>query len=601
MEGFSIIMPTYNQAHFIRRAILSVWEQTYTCWELIIINDGSTDNTERYIQDFLRNPKIRYLKNEVNQGIGYSINRGLEIAQYDLIAYLPSDDYYYKDHLLIHKKEYDHNLDLFLTFTKAFSKIEDSFVSQNRINAQRSEICNLFYNSSLQLVQTVHRKTSEKWEICNDMISKDYYKMYWSKLVMSGDFKPINLLTCCWSIRSCKERIQKEEIYLLERKFLLENVDKYQKDGETCDVANSLKTPLKILLVGELSHNPDRILALKDAGCDLFGLWIDKPLWSNIGPIVGITDISLTEWQSEIKRIRPDIIYGLLNYMSVPLAHEVLMNTKEIPFVWHFKEGPYVCQHRNMWDKLIDLYTLSDGQIYINEECQAWFEQYMPCSNKETSFILDGDLPSDKYLNNNFSSKLSKTDGEIHILSSGRLVGLSLNDINYLCQQKIHIHSYGSNSPLVYCAQQVNPTYFHVHGYCSPKDWVTEYSQYDAGLSHCFQSKNYNELVRMSWDDLNIPAKISTFAIAGLPMIQRNNFGHIVATQRIADTLDCNISFGSLEELAEILRNTKKMAELTHHIMKQRDLFVFDTHVSALMDFFRAIIKIKELHQNASI
>lgn len=41
------------------------------------------------------------------------------------------------------------------------------------------------------------------------------------------------------------------------------------------------------------------------------------------------------------KKIKPDIIYGLLNYMSVPLAHEVLMNTKEIPFVWHFKEGPY--------------------------------------------------------------------------------------------------------------------------------------------------------------------------------------------------------------------------------------------------------------------
>lgn len=296
------------------------------------------------------------------------------------------------------------------------------------------------------------------------------------------------------------------------------------------------------------------------------------------------------------KKIKPDIIYGLLNYMSVPLAHEVLMNTKEIPFVWHFKEGPYVCQYRNLWDKLMDLYTLSDGRIYINEECQAWFEQYISCPNRETSFILDGDLPSGKYLNNNFCSKLSKTDGEIHILNSGRLVGLSLRDINYLCQQKIHIHSYGSNSPLVHCAQQANPTYFHVHGYCSPKDWVTEYSQYDAGLSHCFLSKNYNELVRTSWDDLNIPAKMNTFAIAGLPMIQRNNSGHIVATQRIADTFDCNISFSTLEELVETLRNTKRMAELTHHIMKERELFVFDTYVPALMDFFKVIIKMKELH-----
>ena len=117
MEGFSIIMPTYNQAHFIRRAILSVLEQTYKCWELIIIDDGCTDSTERYIQDFLGNSQIRYLRNEVNQGIGYSINRGLEVAKYDLIAYLPSDDYYYKDHLLIQ-----------FCFMKESSILEDAFV-----------------------------------------------------------------------------------------------------------------------------------------------------------------------------------------------------------------------------------------------------------------------------------------------------------------------------------------------------------------------------------------------------------------------------------------------------------------------------------------
>lgn len=136
-------------------------------------------------------------------------------------------------------------------------------------------------------------------------------------------------------------------------------------------------------------------------------LWVEKPLWSNIGPIAGITDISLTEWQSEIKNKAGYYIW-IIKLYECTLAHEVLMNTKEIPFVWHFKEGPYVCQYRNLWDKLMDLYTLSDGQIYINEECQSWFEQYIPYPNRETSFILDGDLPSGKYLNNNFCSKIIK-------------------------------------------------------------------------------------------------------------------------------------------------------------------------------------------------
>ena len=58
---FSIIMPTYNQASFIRRAILSLQKQTYPYWELIIINDGSTDNTELLF--ILNNGRILYLKN----------------------------------------------------------------------------------------------------------------------------------------------------------------------------------------------------------------------------------------------------------------------------------------------------------------------------------------------------------------------------------------------------------------------------------------------------------------------------------------------------------------------------------------------------------
>lgn len=582
-------MPTYNQSHFIRRAINSVLVQTYPCWELIIVNDGCKDDTEEYVLDFLENPQIIYLKNKTNQGIGYSINRGLAIAKYELIAYLPSDDYFYKDHLLIHYKEYSMNQNLILTFTKAYSRIEDSFMNQNHINAQRCEIGNLCYNTPLQLVQTVHRNIPEKWSTEN-ISSKDFFKMYWEKLVTLGRFKPINKLSCCWSIH---EPITKADINFQEESHLMVSIVECQEDVNVYDIKPSRNESMKILLVGELSHNPDRILALKNAGCELFGLWTNKPLWSNIGPITGITDLSLNEWRSEIKRIKPDIIYGLLNYMSVPLAHEILMKNREIPFVWHFKEGPYICQYRNMWNKLIDLYRFSDGQIYINNECKAWFKQYVPCFNEETTLILDGDLPSGKIINNKFAPKLSQIDGEVHILNSGRLIGLSLNDVNFLCEHKMHIHSYGFKSALVSYAHHLNPEYFHIHGYCTSENWVTEFSKYDAGLLHCFYSKNHNELVRASWDDLNIPAKISTFAIAGLPMIQRNNSEHIVATQRITENLHCGVTFDNLEDLCFRLKNTATMIELTSNIIKQRRFFVFDTYVSTLIDFFTKIISMK--------
>lgn len=91
---FSVIMPTYNQASFIRRAILSLQRQTYPNWELIIINDGCTDDTEMFISDFLNDERIVYIKNESNKGLGHALNQGLDVAKYEYIAYLPSDDYY---------------------------------------------------------------------------------------------------------------------------------------------------------------------------------------------------------------------------------------------------------------------------------------------------------------------------------------------------------------------------------------------------------------------------------------------------------------------------------------------------------------------------
>ena len=74
-NGFSVIMPTYNQASFIRRAIISLQKQTYNHWELIIVNDGSTDETDFFIADYLSDNRILYEKNDTNQGLGKAINK----------------------------------------------------------------------------------------------------------------------------------------------------------------------------------------------------------------------------------------------------------------------------------------------------------------------------------------------------------------------------------------------------------------------------------------------------------------------------------------------------------------------------------------------
>ena len=87
----SIIMPSYNTANFISDTIRSVIEQTYEIWELIIVDDCSTDNSELVITSF-SDSRIRYLKNEKNSGAAVSRNRALRVAKGKWIAFLDSDD-----------------------------------------------------------------------------------------------------------------------------------------------------------------------------------------------------------------------------------------------------------------------------------------------------------------------------------------------------------------------------------------------------------------------------------------------------------------------------------------------------------------------------
>lgn len=88
---FSIIVPTYNREKYLYKCINSVLDQTYDKFELIIIDDGSTDNTEKLVKKY-HDKRISYFKND-NNGIGYSRNFGIDKAKGDYIFFLDSDDY----------------------------------------------------------------------------------------------------------------------------------------------------------------------------------------------------------------------------------------------------------------------------------------------------------------------------------------------------------------------------------------------------------------------------------------------------------------------------------------------------------------------------
>ena len=89
----SILMATYNRAGFIGPAIESVRKQTFQDWELIIADDGSTDDTEKVVKEWQKKEaRIVYTQSETNQGISKNYNRGLLLAKGECVAMIDDDD-----------------------------------------------------------------------------------------------------------------------------------------------------------------------------------------------------------------------------------------------------------------------------------------------------------------------------------------------------------------------------------------------------------------------------------------------------------------------------------------------------------------------------
>lgn len=97
MPQFSVIIPVYNKEKFIENTLKSVLQQSFTDFELILVNDGSTDQSETIIKSFT-DPRIRYFSKE-NGGVSTARNLGIEMAKATYITFIDADDYWYPNFL----------------------------------------------------------------------------------------------------------------------------------------------------------------------------------------------------------------------------------------------------------------------------------------------------------------------------------------------------------------------------------------------------------------------------------------------------------------------------------------------------------------------
>ena len=602
VPAISILMPTFDQAAFLPRALTSLLAEDFADWELIVVDDGSTDATGALL-DAIADPRIVVLRHDENRGLGAALNTALDAARAPLIAYLPSDDQFFTGHLA--------------SLAAALAAAPDAVIAvagvrhhYNRTAPGRIE------GEPLQLVQTMHRRTADRWVERAECTTDDLDAMLWNALRRHGGEVATGAVTCEWVdhpaqrhkvIRAPDGGINPYRLrYRVAAPLRFRSTtgldvdevarfDRYRRRPPAAAAADQLK----ILLVGELAYNPERILALAERGHRLFGLWTDTPAWFNwIGPLPfgHVEDLPADDWQAAVARVQPDVIYALLNWQTVPFARAIQRANPGIPFVWHFKEGPWICIEKGMWGDLLDLYLEADGRIYSSAEMRDWFAATDPrLAGGRPELILDGDLPKADVLRDSPTPLLSAQDGEIHTVVPGRPIGLHPETVAELAAGGVHLHFYGDFIHDMWKAWIVRTRglagrFLHIHGTVHQEDWVAEFSRYDAGWLHFFASQNDGDIRRANWDDLNLPARMATLAVCGLPMLQRDNADHIVATQTIVRDGGLGFFFDDMAGLAEQLHDRDAVAAVRTRVWAARHDFTFDAHADRLVAFFRSTI-----------
>jgi hypothetical protein len=599
----SVIMPTYRQAAFVGRAVASLIAQHEDRWELVVVDDGSPDETADALAPFLADPRVRYLRFERNRGLGRALNAGLQAARAALVAYLPSDDVWYANHLSTLLTTLAEN-------PSAVMAVAGVRHSYNRYAERQVP------GEPFQLVQAVHLRTPDRWLEREELTTDDLGRMLWHALLKRGPAVFTDRITCEWVDHPAQRH-----------KLLREPVGGINPYREWCEVREPLRvhtttgnlidepgrfarfrdrleTPaaadgLKILLVGELAYNAERVLTLEERGHRLYGLWMERPYWYNtVGPLPfgHVTDISRERWREEVRRIQPDVIYALLNWQAVPFARQVLDDNPGIPFVWHFKEGPFICLEKGSWDDLVALHRGADGQIFSSEEMRDWYATVVPgVLDRGPTMVLDGDLPKRDWFDAQRSPLLSDADGEIHTVVPGRPIGLHPETVAELAAEGVHLHFYGDFTQgqwvkWIERTRELAPDHLHLHSNVDQEQWIQEFSRYDAGWLHGFRSRNGGDIRRADWDDLNLPARMTTLAVAGLPMIQYDNAGHRVAMQSIVRDRGLGVFYKDIPDLGNQLRDRRRLAAIRENVWAQRDDFTFDAHADRLIAFFREVV-----------
>ena len=191
----TIIMATYNRAHFIKETLISIQNQTFENWECIIIDDGGTDNTQDVIKSILENDRrFQFVKRNENyqKGLPGCRNFGLDLAKGDYIVFFDDDDIIHPDNLKIGVETLNDSGFSFCHYQKlsfevdqpSFEKIEivntKTITSNDLEKVITQEIglasCTVLWNNDCFKTHRFNEKLmyAEEWECYNRILSEGF-------------------------------------------------------------------------------------------------------------------------------------------------------------------------------------------------------------------------------------------------------------------------------------------------------------------------------------------------------------------------------------------------------------------------------------------
>ncbi len=200
MISVSILLPTYNGGKYIHKAIQSVLDQSFTDWELLVIDDASTDNTPEIVKRFT-DPRIVYMRNESNSGIQKTLTVGLGSAKGKYIARIDDDDIWIlRDKLFLQVSFMEKNSEYVLLGTDA--KVINIFGEEISVNIMphtdkeiRSKMLskNCFLHSTIMARATCVQALGGYSENKNVLHAEDYD--LWLRLGLQGKVANLTLFS----------------------------------------------------------------------------------------------------------------------------------------------------------------------------------------------------------------------------------------------------------------------------------------------------------------------------------------------------------------------------------------------------------------------